>query len=108
MYGVCSETTPFSSDMFGCAREYEYIGFEGTIGKGGLDLHWSTKLNKESLTSIINALSSDTTGLSITLSLTAVNNAFETSEGAADGSTSTEWINLIGDKSNWSISLLNV
>lgn len=84
----------------------ENIIIEGTIGQNGFDIHWSTLLSKDSITSIINALSATTTGLTVTLSLTAVNNAFETSEGAADGSTSEEWTSLAGTKSNWTISLV--
>ena len=70
-----------------------------------LSLQYSTKLSRASVTSIINALSSTTSGLSVTLSKTAVNKAFETSAGAGDGSTSAEWQNLIAPKSNWTISL---
>jgi hypothetical protein len=52
------------------------IRFEGVHGKNGLDLHWSTKLSKESIESVINVLSTTTNGLTVTLSKTAVNNAF--------------------------------
>jgi hypothetical protein len=38
------------------------------------------------------------------LPLRAVNKAFETSEGANDGKTSTEWETLIGTKTNWTIA----
>lgn len=57
----------------------------------------SSKLSKASIQSIYSALSSEA-GMSantITLSLVAVNKAFETSEGANDGSTSEEWSNLV-------------
>lgn len=64
------------------------------------------KLSKPSITSIINCLSTTTSGLTVTLSKTAVNNAFETSEGVADGSTSQEWLNLVATKTNWTISLV--
>lgn len=81
------------------------VRFNGTIGQNGLNLQWSTKLSKASITSVINCLSTTTSGLSVTLSKTAVNKAFETNEGANDGSTSDEWLALIGTKSNWTISL---
>lgn len=71
---------------------------EGVIGKSDLDLHWSTKLSKASITSVINALSTTTSGLSVTLSKTAVNTAFGSTESA-------EWKSLIATKSNWTISL---
>ncbi len=64
----------------------------------------STKLSKESIESIINALSVSETGRTLTLSKTAVNNAFKT-EGGTTGSTSEEWLALINTKSNWTITL---
>ena len=82
------------------------IRFEGVIGKSGFNIKDSTLLSKASITSIINALSTTTSGLTVTLSQTAVNNAFETSTGSADGSTSQEWLNLKATKSNWTISLV--
>jgi hypothetical protein len=59
------------------------------------------------LTNIVNALSTTTTGLFVTLRKDAVNKAFETSEGAMDGSTSDEWLALAATKANWTISLIN-
>lgn len=84
----------------------ENLKITGTNGQNGFNVQWSTKLSKASMTSIVNALSATTSGLTVTLSKKAVNNAFETSEGAADGSTSTEWTTLIGTKTNWTISLV--
>lgn len=81
------------------------ITIEGVIGQSGFDLRQSPLLSKESIVSIINALSATTSGLTVTLSKTAVNKAFETSEGAKDGTTSTEWQTLIATKSNWTINL---
>lgn len=83
----------------------EEIEFAGVIGNT-LDLRWSTLLNKPSITSLINTLSSTVTGMAVTLSVTAVNKAFETATGANDGSTSAEWTTLIAAKSNWTISLV--
>lgn len=71
-----------------------------------IDFQWSTKLTHDSVVSIINALSSTTTGLSVTISKTAVNKAFETSTGAKDGSTSAEWLALVATKTNWTINLV--
>ena len=76
------------------------------IGQNGFNVQWSTKLSHDSLTSIVNALSTTTSGLTVTLSKTAVNTAFETSVGAGDGSTSSEWLNLIATRNNWTISLV--
>lgn len=88
------------------ANSLRNIIIEGVIGQNGFDVQQSTKLSKASLTSIINALSATTSGLTVTLSKTAVNKAFETSAGAGDGSTSAEWQILIAPKSNWTISLI--
>lgn len=102
---ICYPTNVFSN-TFGYCRFLEYIGFEGEIATNGLDLQWSTKLSKASIESVINCLSTTASGLSVTLSKAAVNKAFETSEGANDGATSTEWTTLIGTRSNWTISLV--
>jgi hypothetical protein len=74
----------------------EELYCEGTLDITGLNLKDSTKLNKASIESIISVLSTTTTGLSITLSKTAVNNAF----------TTDEWNALIGTRTNWTISLV--
>lgn len=65
-----------------------------------------SQLTAESITSIVDVLSTTSSGQTLTLSKKAVNTAFETSEGAADGSTSQEWLDLIATKSNWTISLV--
>lgn len=81
------------------------ITIAGKIGFS-INFQWSTLLSKDSIVSIANALSTTVSGNTLTLSQTAVNNAFETSEGAADGSTSDEWTALIDSKSNWTIILV--
>jgi hypothetical protein len=103
---IVSETTQFHNNSFEAVTKLENITFEGVIAKNGLNFQWSPLLTIESLKSIINCLSATTTGLSVTLSLTAVKKAFETSEGANDGNTSEEWLNLIATKPNWTINLL--
>ena len=87
-------------------KALEDLTVTGVIGGDGFNVQWSTLLSKASITSIINALSSTTTGLTVTLSLAAVNKAFETSTGANNGSTSTAWTTLIATKTNWTISLV--
>ena len=72
------------------------FGFDATV----------VELSKDSIESIMNCLSADATDQTLTLPLTAVNTAFETSEGAADGSTSAEWLALVAAHSNWTISLV--
>lgn len=78
----------------------EEIRFSGVIGQNGFDFKDCTKLSKTSITSIINALSTTTSGLTVTLSKTAVDNAFE------GGSGGGEFHDLIDSKENWIISLI--
>ena len=66
---------------------------------GTLTLQQSTKLSKASIESIIHALSTTTSGLTLTLSETAVTNAF-------GSTTAGEWTDLIGTRSNWTITLV--
>lgn len=91
----CEEGTRWDNTFLNC-YELVNIEIEGTIGQNGVNLQWSTKLSKASITSIINALSTTTTGLTVTLSQTAVNNAF----------TAEEWQALEATKPNWTISLV--
>ena len=97
------ENTIFTN-TFAYAYALTNIEFEGVIGKA-ISLQHSTKISKASIISLINALSTNTSGISATFSKTAVNKAFETSENAKDGAESVEWKTLIGTKSNWTISL---
>lgn len=96
-----SATTPFNNTF---VWETEYIMLEGEIGQNGFAAVGA--LPKECLLSIVNCLSTTTSGLSVTLGKNAVNKAFETSEGANDGSNSQEWQTLVDSKKNWTINLL--
>lgn len=102
-----SDNSQTYNSVFTRCYALENLIVEGTISQGTINLSWSKKLSKTSITSVINALSTTTSALSVTLSKTAVNNAFETSAGAADGSTSAEWNALIATRSNWTINLLD-
>lgn len=99
-----SRGTIFSNIFFNCTA-LENLTLTGTLRESGVDLHYSTQLTKTSIISVVNALAADIAGKSITLSLTAVNRAFETSDGASDGTSAGEWQNLIAAKSNWTILL---
>ena len=100
-----NEKTVQATNAFVDCTELENIIIEGIINTGTFDFRYSQKLNYESIKSIINALSTTTSGYAVTLSKTAVDTAFETSSGANDGSTSAEWLALIATKTNWTISL---
>lgn len=70
---VVSETTPFSN-AFNAASNLVYMYVTGTIGQNRFDVSNSTKLDKESLMSIINALKDFTgTGETRTVTLGATN-----------------------------------
>jgi len=103
---IVGENTGFSATFQNCVSLVE-LTIEGVVGQSGLNLQWSTKLSKGSITSVVNALSVTTSGLAVTFSKTAVNTAFETSAGAADGSVSEEWAILAATKTNWTISLID-
>ena len=97
-------TNTFTNTFVGCS-ELEHIIFEGVIGSNGLNLQWSTKLSKDSITSLINALSSTKSGLTITLSKTAVNNAFGIDvDDESTWGEGTEYYNLRHSKDNWTFS----
>jgi hypothetical protein len=96
---IVHENLAFGTLTFQSCTALTHMIVRGTIGQNGFDVHWSTKLNRDSIESIVNALSTTTTGLSITLSSTAVTNAF----GSIDN---TEWTNLVATKPNWTISLV--
>ncbi len=99
-------TTSFYNVPFDYCDALENLVIEGVIGKAGLNFNTCFVLSKASITSIINALSSTTSALSIKFSKKAVNKAFELGEGLNDGSVTSEWLNLIATKSNWTISLV--
>lgn len=88
-------TQTFSHTFYNC-KSLSSLTVEGVIGTNGLTLQYSSKLSKASIENIIACLSTTTSGLSVTFSQTAVNNAF----------TTDEWNTLIATKSNWTISLV--
>lgn len=98
-------TNTFQTPFANCTA-LENIVIDGVIGQNGFYIGYSKKLSRDSITSIINALSNTTSGLAVTLSKAAVNTAFETAADAADGSASAEWLELIATKPNWTISLV--
>jgi hypothetical protein len=91
-----NETTTAVSSFYYC-NALESITIEGEICIS-LNFQWSTKLSKESIISIVTHLS-DTQGATLTLSKTAVDNAFMTEDGTL-GSTSDEWLDLIKSKAS--------
>jgi hypothetical protein len=103
---IVNENNKYATGTFGNCKALENLKITGTIGQNNFNVSSSTKLSKASIVSIVNALSTTTSGLSITLSKTAVNSAFATTTGGTDGSTSAEWTALVATRSNWTISLV--
>jgi hypothetical protein len=101
---ISSEETTWTTTAFNAMGGLVEVYFEGVIAKT-ITFRDCYKLNKASITSVINALSTTTSGLTVTFSKSAVNNAFATAEGAADGSTSAEWTALKNTRTNWNIAL---
>ena len=99
------ETTEGMGSAFTSCIALESVAFEGVIGVS-INLRWSTKLTRASIENIINHLSDNGSGKTLTLSKAAVDKAFETSEGANDGASSQEWDSLQGLKMNWEITLV--
>ena len=100
-----SESTPYQQ-MFNGTSNLEKIRFKGTIAQNGLDFKSCTKLSKESIEDVIEHLSDSTGGLTVTFSKVAVDKAYETSEGANDGSNSPTWLDdKLSYRPNWTIIL---
>lgn len=93
---VSSEITTYENSTFQHAIWLREIRIKGVIATGVINFQWNTKLSKASIESIVNALSPNTSGLTCTLSQTAVNNAFTTSD----------WNTLKDTKTNWNIALV--
>lgn len=74
------------------------IVFDGVIGND-ISFRDSTNLSKASITSIVNHLSTTASGKYLTLSKTAVTNAF-------GSTTASAWTSLVNSRSNWTISLV--
>ena len=88
------ETVSFNSS-FENATALENLTISGVIANV-LNLQWATKLSKASIESVVNALSPNTSGLTVTFSKTAKEAVF----------TPETWAALIAGKENWTISLV--
>ena len=92
-----SSETLFLNTTFAYARVLVNLTIEGVIAKGSPDFRYSTMLSADSLKSIINTLSTTTTGLTITLPKTAQAN-YEAVYGSGS------WATLVATRSNWTIA----
>lgn len=92
-----NENSEFDNPFLNCYNLQNII-VNGILASS-LSFQWCTLLSKASILSVFNALSSTVTGKTLTLSKTAVTNAF-------GSTTATEWTNLVATKTNWTISLV--
>ena len=86
-----------NNNAFNNCNALANIVIEGVISTNGWNFKYSP-LSKASITSVINALSATTSGLTVTLKKTAV-------EAAFGSTTAAEWTALVATKPNWTISL---
>lgn len=100
---IVYETTTFDNNIFYGCSSLENIIIEGVIGN---DLRISySPLNRESIESVINALSPTATGKTLTLKKAAVNNAFKVDvDDPTTYPEDSDWYKLRNSKSNWTIS----
>ena len=94
-----AESTTFDN-MFAQCAALEKVKFAGCIGQDFTVRQ--SPLNRASIESLVECLSTEAEGKALTLKSGIVDAAFETSEGAADGRQVFE--NLIADKTNWKFS----
>ena len=99
----CDENTTWSNAFNSC-YSLKNVTIEGVIGKSGFNVSACTKLSGASIVSIIEALSTATSGLSVTLSQTAVDNMVFPITG--NKGTYNSWSDLEQTKTNWTISLV--
>lgn len=97
------ENQGFTNTFDGCLALQE-LRIDGVIGQNGLDLRWSRMLSRESILSVVQALSDTTNGLSVTFSAEAVDREFN--EDGLPGSHTSAWNNVLESKSNWNIQLI--
>lgn len=90
---IVNENTPFSSRSFHSSALANINEIEGKFGKNMTFAQ--CPLTKASITNVVNALSSTTSGLTCTFKKTAKESAF----------TASEWSTLIATKPNWTFSL---
>ena len=101
---IVDENTPFTSSMFTNDTGLVSLTVEGTIAKNGFNVKDCKNLSSASIVSIIEALSTETDGLTVTLSKTAVNNM--TFPIVGNKGTYNSWTELEQTRTNWTISLV--
>lgn len=100
---ISSENTVFADNTFQQAVNLANITFEGVIATN-INFSYNTKLTKASIQSIAAALSTTSSGKSITFSLDHIRKTFAT-EDQAYGDETDEWMDLVWSRQNWTINL---
>jgi hypothetical protein len=90
------------SNAFNNCKKLEKLIMSGTIGQNGFDVHWSKNLTAESIDSIVRALTTAKSGLTITLPVGAYNRH---SERYGASVTEALWAEK---RAHWSINELAV
>ena len=91
--------TTFAGNEFTSCQALKEIRVEGVIGKTGFNISSAKNLSKASIESIINALSTETTGLTVTLS----NEAKMRIDDEED--SMVWWFSIAETRRNWTIEL---
>lgn len=112
MFGYCYALKELQ--LYNCVKETDwYNAFLRTdsltdlemTGEIGYSISFQhSPLSKASIINVLSILSADVTGQTATFKKSAVDAAFETSEGAADGSESDEWAELMAQCPTWTIA----
>lgn len=74
---ISSKDTVFATNTFLYCEHLTYCIFEGTIAKA-FDIHYSTKLSRESILSLLQCLNISVTGITITLPSKCIDTATDT------------------------------
>ena len=89
--------------FLGCSNLVHVIFENCVFEQNGFSVASSSKLDKDSIISIFNSLSTTTTNLTVTFNKTAINTAFGIN--VDDETTYTdEWKSLTESKKNWNIA----
>ena len=101
-----SAKTNLNNAFYNC-HALENIVVEGELAYFRTNFEQSTRLSRDSITSIVNALSDTVSGdYTLTLSLEAVDEAFRIQPDGKPGSDTGAWYALDASKPNWNISLV--
>lgn len=104
--GKIPASTKFQTVFTGCSA-LENLTLDGVIAQNGFDVSQSPLLTKASIENIINTLSPTTSGMSVTLSKEAVNNAFGIDvDDASTYPEGSEYYTLRHSRDNWTINYI--